>query len=129
LYRYSRTEENISGSSSVSVIRLDCDSRNCPRQATWKKGDRHRTSSCAAKIRCSRPTISVIIEEVNVLNTVSQSNDCMDDWSTCFVDSVFSFTAGLRDLSCRVFEIACSRKEECFERLAFLLFEKLSACD
>jgi len=70
-----------------------------------------RTSSCAANSRCSRPTTSVMIEEVRVL-------------FVGFVSSV----GGLRvDLSVRCFETACSRKEDFF--VPRRLREKLSVCD
>lgn len=48
-------------------MRLFVDSRNWPRQACWKYGEMQRTSSCAAKSRCSRPTTRVIIEDVRLL--------------------------------------------------------------
>src|SRR5215469_14041916 len=66
-YRYSRTQEKISGSSSGRSIRLLCASRNWPLQAVAKNGDAERTSSWAAKSRPSLPTVKVTIGEVRVL--------------------------------------------------------------
>lgn len=66
-YRYSRTQEKISGSSSGRSILLLSASRNWPLTAAAKNGDAERTSSWAAKSRPSLPTLNVTIGEVRVL--------------------------------------------------------------
>jgi len=48
-------------------MRLACDSMNCPRKAAEKNGETDRTSSWAAKSRCSGPIQSVIMADVKVL--------------------------------------------------------------
>ena len=49
-------------------MRLEMDSRNCERQIAAKKGERERTSSWAAKRRCSVPMQRVTIGDVIVLD-------------------------------------------------------------
>lgn len=110
----------------------DAASINCPRQAAWKKGDMQRTSSCAANSRCSRPTTSVMIEEVRVLcKNISDRSKCLQEELGCFAYLFVGFVSsvgGLRvDLSVRCFETACSRKEDFF--VPRRLREKLSVCD
>ncbi len=60
-------EEKISGISSGRLTRLACDSMNWPRRAAEKNGETDRTSSWAAKSRCSGPMQSVMIADVKVL--------------------------------------------------------------
>ncbi len=49
-------------------MRLEADSRNCPRMMAEKKGERERVSSWAAKTRASVPTTMVTMGEVIVLS-------------------------------------------------------------
>jgi len=80
---------------------------NCPRQAAWKKGEWQRTSSCAAKSRCSRPTTRVMIDEVNVLKmrVSDRINDCVDDQKMAYLPSGGgpSSVGGFRKLRSRLF--------------------------
>lgn len=48
-------------------MRLACASMNCPRRAAEKKGETDRTSSWAAKSRCSGPMQRVMMADVKVL--------------------------------------------------------------
>jgi hypothetical protein len=81
LYRYSKTAEKISGSSSGREMRLlPCEDvfvladvgverfgeRNWDRRVAAKKDECERTSSCAAKRRCAGPTVRVTIGEVRL---------------------------------------------------------------
>lgn len=104
-------------------------SMNWPLQAAWKNGDMQRTSSCAAKSRCSRPTTRVIIEDVNVLQLIVSDRRLLknDKISDAYLPSGFaSASVGtLRiDRSWRFFDTACSLNDDFpFDRR---LFEKLS---
>jgi hypothetical protein len=88
-----------------------------------------RTSSCAAKSRCSRPTTRVIIEDVNVLQLIVSDRRLLknDKISDAYLPSGFaSASVGtLRiDRSWRFFDTACSLNDDFpFDRR---LFEKLS---
>jgi hypothetical protein len=58
---------------------LFVDEKNWSRQAAWKKGEWQRTSSWAAKRRCSRPTERVIIALMDEMISHHGPND-IDQW-------------------------------------------------
>lgn len=107
-------------------MRLACDSKNCPRRAAEKKGDRDNTSSCAAKSRCSGPMQSVMIADVRVLLLLAfvldiGRNGMMTYLPRGGLSGFFGFSTLLAATECSLkdlFGLLVAFPARCFEKLS-----------